>query len=157
MIGEDPAGIPNNLVPHISQVAIGKLEQLSVFGSDYPTPDGTGIRDYLHVTDLARGHLAALDYLGDNSGLLTVNLGTGRGQSVLDMIHAFEAASGRKIPYRFAPRRPGDVAACYTDPSFARHTLGWEAKLGVEAMCADGWKWQCWAAENLDPNVDSDA
>ncbi len=152
IIGEDPAGIPNNLVPYISQVAIGKLEQLSVFGNDYPTPDGTGIRDYLHVTDLARGHIAALDFLNDNTGVLTVNLGTGRGQSVLEMIHAFEAASGKTIPYRFAPRRPGDVAACYTDPSFARRALGWEAKLGVEAMCADGWKWQCWAAENLDKN-----
>ena len=154
IIGEDPAGIPNNLVPYISQVAIGKLKQLSVFGNDYPTPDGTGIRDYLHVTDLARGHIAALDFLNDNTGLLTVNLGTGRGQSVLDMIHAFEAASGRKIPYRFAPRRPGDVAACYTDPTFARHALGWEAKLDVEAMCADGWKWQCWAAENLGQDND---
>jgi UDP-glucose 4-epimerase len=149
IIGEDPAGIPNNLVPFISQVAIGRLKQLSVFGNDYPTPDGTGIRDYLHVTDLATGHIAALDFLNDNRGVLTVNLGTGRGQSVLEMIHAFEAASGREIPYQFVPRRPGDIAECYTDPSFAKRVLDWEARLGVEAMCADGWKWQRWAAENL--------
>ena len=156
IIGEDPAGIPNNLVPYISQVAIGQLKQLSVFGNDYPTPDGTGVRDYLHVTDLARGHIAALEFLNNNSGILTVNLGTGRGNSVLEMIHAFETASGRKIPYEFVPRRPGDVAACYTDPSFAKRTLGWEAHLGVEAMCADGWKWQCWAAENLRPQEHDD-
>jgi len=149
ILGEDPAGIPNNLVPYIAQVAIGKLKQLSIFGNDYPTPDGTGVRDYLHVTDLARGHIAALNFLNNNKGPLTVNLGTGRGYSVLDMIRAFEAASGKKIPYRFAPRRPGDIAVCYTDPSFAKRTLGWEAQLGVDAMCADGWKWQCWASENL--------
>ena len=149
IIGEDPAGIPNNLVPYVSQVAVGRLEELSVYGNDYPTPDGTGVRDYLHVTDLAQGHIAALNFLADNDGLLTVNLGTGRGHSVLEMIRAFEAASGRKIPYRFVARRPGDVAQCFTDPSFAKRTLGWEAQLSIADMCADTWKWQCWAADNL--------
>ena len=149
IIGEDPAGIPNNLVPYISQVAIGRLKELSIFGDDYPTPDGTGIRDYLHVTDLARGHIAALDFLERNSGVLTVNLGTGRGHSVLEMVRAFASAYGKQIPYRIVPRRPGDIAACYTDPSFAKHALGWEAKLGVDAICNDAWKWQRWAEEHL--------
>ena len=149
IIGEDPADIPNNLVPYIAQVAIGKLKVLSVYGNDYPTPDGTGIRDYLHVTDLAGAHVAALNYLERNQGVLTVNLGTGRGHSVLEMVKAFSDASGKAVPFRVVPRRPGDVAICYTDPSFAKRTLGWEAKLGIEAMCMDTWRWQCWAAENL--------
>jgi UDP-glucose 4-epimerase len=149
IIGEDPAGTPNNLVPYMSQVAIGQLKELSVFGSDYPTEDGTGVRDYLHVMDLARGHIAALDYLEENRGVLTVNLGTGRGHSVFEMIRAYSAASGKVIPYRVVPRRPGDVAACYADPSFAKRTLGWNAKLGIDAMCKDSWRWQCWAAANL--------
>jgi len=141
-IGEDPAGIPNNLMPYVSQVAVGKLEQLSVFGNDYPTPDGTGVRDYIHVMDLARGHLAALNAMGDSSGVRTYNLGTGRGYSVLEMIDAFERASGRPVPYRIAPRRPGDVAACYADPSLAAAELGWRAELGIDAMCRDAWRWQ---------------
>jgi UDP-glucose 4-epimerase len=149
IIGEDPAGIPNNLVPFISRVAIGQLNELSVFGNDYPTEDGTGVRDYVHVTDLARGHIAALDYLRQNRGVLTVNLGTGRGHSVLEMIRAFSAASGKTIPYRTVRRRPGDVAKCYADPSVAKQLLGWEATLGIDAMCQDSWRWQCWAAKNL--------
>ena len=149
IIGEDPADTPNNLVPYISQVAIGQLNELSVYGNDYPTPDGTGIRDFLHVTDLAGAHVAALNYLERHRGVLTVNLGTGRGHSVLEMVKAFSDASGKAVPFRVVPRRPGDVAICYTDPSFAKRTLGWEAKLGIEAMCMDTWRWQCWAAENL--------
>lgn len=142
-IGEDPNGIPNNLLPFISQVAVGKLKQLRVFGNDYPTPDGTGVRDYIHVVDLALGHLAALRRLMEHPGeLLTVNLGTGRGYSVLEMVRAFEKASGRPVPYEIAPRRAGDVATCYADPSLARELLGWEAKRGVEQMCADAWRWQ---------------
>ncbi len=148
-IGEDPNGIPNNLVPYIAQVAAGKLPCLSVFGGDYPTPDGTGVRDYIHVVDLAKGHLAALDALeAGDGGVLTVNLGTGRGYSVLEMVRAFEAASGRTIPYRIAPRRPGDVAQCYADPTLAASTLGWRAEFGIDAMCADAWRWQQWAAKN---------
>ena len=149
LIGEDPNGIPNNLMPYVAQVAVGKLEELPVFGSDYPTPDGTGVRDYIHVVDLARGHLAALDALGQRAGVLTVNLGTGRGYSVLEMVKAFAAASGRPVPYRIMPRRAGDVAQCYADPTLARELLGWRAELGVEAMCADTWRWQRWAADNL--------
>jgi UDP-glucose 4-epimerase len=145
LIGESPGGIPNNLMPYISQVAAGKLEALSVFGDDYPTPDGTGVRDYIHVVDLARGHLAALDYLGKSAGVITVNLGTGEGYSVLDMVHAFERASGVKIPYRIVGRRAGDIAACYTDPQLARTLLGWWAELGLERMCRDTWRWQQWA------------
>jgi len=141
-IGEDPAGIPNNLMPYIAQVAVGRLPELSVFGNDYPTPDGTGVRDYIHVVDLALGHLKALDRLGQGPGCSTWNLGTGRGYSVLEMIAAFEAASGRKVPHRIAPRRPGDVAACYADPSRARAELGWAASLGGDRMCADTWRWQ---------------
>lgn len=148
-IGEDPNGIPNNLMPYIAQVAVGKLKELPVFGSDYPTPDGTGVRDYTHVVDLARGHLAALDALGQRTGVLTINLGTGRGYSVLEMVKAFAAASGRPVPYRIMPRRPGDIAQCYADPARARELLGWRAELGIEAMCADTWRWQQWAAENL--------
>jgi UDP-glucose 4-epimerase len=145
-IGEDPNGIPNNLMPYITQVAIGKLPQLQVFGDDYPTPDGTGVRDYIHVVDLARGHLAALKALEDKPGVLTVNLGTGQGYSVLDVIHAFERASGRAVPYRIVARRPGDVAQCYADASLAESLLGWRAERGIEAMCRDSWHWQEWAA-----------
>ncbi len=141
-IGEDPGGIPNNLLPFVAQVAVGRLPQLQVFGDDYPTPDGTGVRDYIHVVDLARGHLAALRWLAANSGVLTVNLGTGRGYSVLDMVRAFARASGREIPYRVGPRRPGDIAACFADPSLAQELLGWRAELGIEAMCQDSWRWQ---------------
>ncbi len=145
-LGEDPNGIPNNLMPYIAQVAVGKLAQLSVFGNDYPTPDGTGVRDYIHVVDLAQGHLAALSALSAQSGLLTVNLGTGRGYSVLEMIQAFERASGQRVPYRIAPRRAGDIAQCYADPTAARQQLGWQAQRGIDEMCADTWRWQQWAA-----------
>jgi UDP-glucose 4-epimerase len=148
-LGEDPNGIPNNLMPFVSQVAVGKLQQLSVFGNDYPTPDGTGVRDYIHVVDLALGHLAALGTLSKQPGLLTVNLGTGHGYSVLDMVRAFEQASGRPVPYRIAPRRPGDIAQCYADPALAAKLLGWKAERGIQAMCADSWRWQQWAADNL--------
>jgi UDP-glucose 4-epimerase len=141
-IGEDPSGIPNNLMPYISQVAVGKREALQVFGSDYPTPDGTGVRDYIHVVDLALGHLAALQYLERTPGLLTCNLGTGRGYSVLEMAAAFEAACGKPIPYRLVERRPGDVATCYADPELARVRLGWHAERGLEEMVADTWRWQ---------------
>ncbi|NBC48330.1 MAG: UDP-glucose 4-epimerase GalE [Gammaproteobacteria bacterium] len=141
-IGEDPNGIPNNLMPFVAQVAIGKREALQVFGDDYPTPDGTGVRDYIHVVDLALGHLAALEALSDSPGLITCNLGTGRGYSVLEMVRAFEAASGCQIPYRIVGRRPGDIAACYADPSYARERLGWQAERGLEQMVADVWRWQ---------------
>ncbi len=141
-IGEDPNGVPNNLLPYITQVAIGKLAQLAVFGDDYPTPDGTGVRDYLHVVDLAVGHLKALEKLKTNHGLLTYNLGTGQGYSVLEIIAAFEKASGKKIPYRIVARRPGDVAAVYADPSKAERELGWRAERGLAEMCADAWNWQ---------------
>lgn len=141
-IGEDPNGIPNNLLPYISQVAIGRLKQLQVFGTDYPTADGTGVRDYIHVVDLARGHAAALDKLGANPGLVVYNLGTGRGYSVLEMIAAFEKASGHPVSYRIAPRRPGDIAVCYADPAKASLELGWSASLGIEEMCRDAWRWQ---------------
>ncbi len=150
ILGEDPNDIPNNLMPYISQVAVGKLAQLSVFGNDYPTPDGTGVRDYIHVVDLARGHRAALQALSEQSGgVLTVNLGTGKGYSVLDVISAFERASGRPVPYRIAPRRDGDVAQCYADPSLANELLGWHAERDLETMCRDAWRWQQWAAANL--------
>jgi UDP-glucose 4-epimerase len=152
MIGEDPNGIPNNLVPYIAQVAAGKLDELPVYGDDYPTPDGTGVRDYIHVVDLAGGHLAALAALGalrDNAGVLTVNLGTGRGYSVLEMVRAFAAASGKPVPHRVVARRPGDIALCYADPALARTLLGWQARHDLDAMCADTWRWQRWAAENL--------
>jgi UDP-glucose 4-epimerase len=141
-IGEDPRGIPNNLMPFVAQVAIGRREQLQVFGGDYDTPDGTGVRDYIHVVDLAEGHLAALRHLLDGGETLTVNLGTGRGHSVLDVVKAYERASGRPVPYRIVPRRPGDVAACYADPALARSRLGWAAQLDLERMCADSWRWQ---------------
>lgn len=142
MIGEDPNGIPNNLMPFIAQVASGRREHLNIWGDDYSTPDGTGVRDYIHVTDLALGHLAALQALQDKDGVLTVNLGTGQGHSVLEMVSAFEAASGKKIPYRIAPRRPGDIGACYADPALAAKLLGWRAELGIDAMCRDAWRWQ---------------
>jgi UDP-glucose 4-epimerase len=149
LIGEDPNGIPNNLMPYIAQVALGTLKELPVYGSDYPTPDGTGVRDYIHVVDLARGHLAALTALRTHSGVMTVNLGTGRGYSVLEMVHAFAAVSGKPVPYRIVERRQGDIAQCYADPTFARKLLGWQAQLGIDAMCADAWRWQQWAGENL--------
>lgn len=142
LIGEDPSGIPNNLMPYIAQVAAGRLRELRIFGSDYPTPDGTGIRDYVHVVDLARGHIAALNALEGRPGVLTANLGTGQGYSVLQMVEAFSAASGKAVPYRLAPRRAGDVAQCYADPSYAREALGWQAQLGLTDMCADTWRWQ---------------
>lgn len=148
-IGEDPNDIPNNLMPYIAQVAAGKLEKLPVYGNDYPTPDGTGIRDYIHVGDLAKGHFAALEALNKQPGVLTVNLGTGHGYSVLEMVRAFEAASGKKVPYRIVERRSGDIAECYADPSLALEKLGWRAELGIEAMCADTWRWQQWATQNL--------
>lgn len=148
-IGEDPNDVPNNLMPYVSQVAVGKLKQLSVFGNDYATPDGTGVRDYIHVVDLALGHLAALHALAGQTGVLTVNLGTGRGYSVLEMVRAFEQASGRPVPYRIAPRRPGDIAQCFADPSLAQSALGWRAERGIESMCADTWRWQQWAAREL--------
>ena len=163
-IGEDPKGIPNNLLPYVAQVAVGKLESVGVFGDDYPTPDGTGVRDYIHVVDLARGHVAALDWMagrvgtgepmglgsvagepaadGSRRGVGIFNLGTGKGYSVLDVVHAYEKACGKTLPYVIDPRRPGDIAACYADPAKARAELGWEAQLGIEEMCASSWKWQ---------------
>ncbi len=141
-IGEDPAGIPNNLVPYIAQVAVGKLKQVSVFGDDYNTPDGTGVRDYIHVVDLAAGHVAAIHKLEQKPGLVIYNLGTGHGYSVLDVIHAYEKACGKTLPYVIAPRRPGDIAACYADPAKAKNELGWQAKYGIEEMCRDSWNWQ---------------
>jgi UDP-glucose 4-epimerase len=141
-IGENPNGIPNNLLPYVSQVAVGKLEKLGVFGGDYETPDGTGVRDYIHVVDLAVGHVLALDKLAQNPGVVTYNLGTGIGYSVLDIVKAFELASGKTIAYEVVDRRPGDIAACYADPALAKAELGWEAKRGLEEMCADGWRWQ---------------
>jgi len=141
-IGEDPNGIPSNLMPYIAQVAVGRRDCLSIFGRDYATQDGTGVRDYIHVVDLAKGHLAALDYLEKKSGLLTVNLGTGQGLSVLDMVNAFETASGIQIPYQIIERRQGDIACCYADPTLAAEVLGWRAELGVDAMCNDAWRWQ---------------
>ena len=142
LIGESPNGIPNNLMPYITQVAVGQRASLSVFGGDYPTPDGTGVRDYIHVVDLADGHVKTLDKLATGSGLLTYNLGTGRGNSVLEMVRAFEQASGRKVPYQIVDRRPGDIAACYADPAVAESELGWKATRGVDQMCADSWRWQ---------------
>lgn len=143
-IGEDPNDIPNNLMPFISQVAVGRREQLSVFGSDYDTHDGTGVRDYIHVVDLAKGHVKALEALQAKTAgeVLTVNLGTGTGYSVLDMVKAFEKASGQPISYALVDRRPGDIAACYADPAYAREAIGWEAEYGVDEMCADTWRWQ---------------
>jgi len=141
-IGEDPKGIPNNLFPYISQVAVGKLKELSVYGNDYPTPDGTGVRDYIHVVDLAAGHLKALEKIKGKSGLSVYNLGTGRGYSVLEAIAAFAKSSGKKIPYKIVGRRPGDIPACYADPAKANRELNWKASRGLEEMCADAWRWQ---------------
>ena len=142
LIGEDPAGIPNNLMPYISQVATGTRQELNVFGDDYPTPDGTGVRDYIHVMDLAEGHVAALNALVEHGRSFTVNLGTGQGYSVLDVVKAFERASGRKVPYRIAPRRVGDVAQCYADPTLAKEVIGWQATRSLDEMCVDTWRWQ---------------
>lgn len=142
LIGEDPKGIPNNLLPYISQVAIGKREALAVFGDDYPTVDGTGVRDYIHVVDLARGHLLALQALAERTGVNVWNLGTGNGYSVLQMVKAFEQASGRPVPYRIEPRRAGDIAECWADPSRAREELGWQAERGLDVMMRDAWRWQ---------------
>ena len=141
-IGEDPAGIPNNLLPYVAQVAVGRLKELSVFGNDYPTPDGTGIRDYIHVVDLAIGHLRAIEKLAEKPGFKVYNLGTGNGYSVLQIVRAFEAASGRKVPYVIKPRRPGDIAECWADPALAAKELHWKAERGIEQMCADLWRWQ---------------
>ncbi|MBP5987512.1 MAG: UDP-glucose 4-epimerase GalE [Azonexus sp.] len=141
LIGEDPQGTPNNLMPFVAQVAVGRREQLKIWGDDYPTPDGTGVRDYIHVVDLAIGHLKALARLSEPQ-CFEVNLGTGTGYSVLDVVKAFEKASGRPVPYELAPRRPGDVASCYADPAFAAELLGWRAERGIEAMCVDAWRWQ---------------
>ena len=141
-IGEDPRGTPNNLMPYVAQVAVGRLPRLQVYGHDYPTPDGTGVRDYIHVMDLAEGHMAALRRLFEAPGSFTVNLGTGLGHSVLEVVKAYELASGRPVPFDLVPRRPGDVAACYADPLRASELLGWQAQRGLEAMCADSWRWQ---------------
>lgn len=141
-IGEDPQGIPNNLMPYISQVAVGKLEKLSVFGDDYDTHDGTGVRDYIHVVDLAKGHVCAIEYASTHKGAEVINLGTGTGYSVLDMVKAFEKATGKNVPYKIAPRRAGDIAECYADPAKAKALLGWEAKHSLEDMCKDSWTWQ---------------
>ncbi len=147
LIGEDPNGIPNNLVPYIAKVAVGKLEKVHVFGNDYNTPDGTGVRDYIHVVDLARGHVAELKKLSTNCGLFICNLGTGHGYSVLDVIKAYSKACGKELPYVIDPRRPGDIAECYADPTKAREELGWEAQYGIEEMCASSYKWQ-----SMNPN-----
>ena len=143
LIGEDPKGIPNNLVPYVAQVAIGKLKCLGVFGNDYDTPDGTGVRDYIHVVDLAKGHVAAIKKVEKTEpGVLIYNLGTGKGYSVLDVVHAFEKACGKEIPYEIKPRRAGDIATCYADPTKAKKELGWVAEYGIEEMCEDSWRWQ---------------
>ncbi len=147
LIGEDPRGIPNNLMPYVTQVAVGKRARLQVFGNDYDTPDGTGVRDYIHVTDLAAGHVAALRYLLDSKRSITVNLGTGRGYSVLELVGAFERASGRSVPYDIVARRPGDIDACYADATLAREALGWQGQRDIDAMCVDSWRWQ-----RLNPN-----
>ncbi|MCU0836735.1 MAG: UDP-glucose 4-epimerase GalE [Chromatiaceae bacterium] len=154
-IGEDPNGIPNNLMPYVSQVAVGKLPRLRVFGNDYPTPDGTGVRDYIHVVDLARGHLKALERLARGVGVITCNLGTGRGYSVLEMVSAFEAASGRPVPYEIVARRPGDIAACYADPTLAKDLLGWSAELGITEMVRDAWRWQSQNPNGYEPAQDA--
>jgi UDP-glucose 4-epimerase len=149
LIGENPSGIPNNLMPFVAQVAVGRRAELAVFGSDYPTPDGTGLRDYIHVVDLALGHLAALSALARREGVTTVNLGTGTPLSVLDMVHAFEKACGKPIPYKLADRRPGDVPAYWAEPALAEKLLAWKAARGVDAMCADTWKWQSMNPQGL--------
>ena len=141
-IGENPRGVPNNLMPFVAQTAVGKREQLSVFGDDYDTPDGTGVRDYIHVVDLANGHLKALDRIESFTEMMTINLGTGRGYSVLEMVKAFERASGKRVPYLIAPRRAGDIATCYADPSYAKEVLDWEATRDIDDMCRDAWRWE---------------
>ncbi|PEC11149.1 UDP-glucose 4-epimerase GalE [Bacillus toyonensis] len=141
-IGEDPNGIPNNLMPYVTQVAVGKLKELNIFGNDYPTKDGTGVRDYIHVVDLAKGHVKALEKVLETTGIDAYNLGTGKGYSVLEMVNAFEKISGKKIPYKIIGRRPGDVAICFADVSKAKRELGWEAEYGLEEMCLDSWRWQ---------------
>lgn len=147
LIGEDPKGIPNNLLPYVAQVAIGKLKCVGVFGNDYDTPDGTGVRDYIHVVDLAKGHVKAINKIKENPGVKIYNLGTGNGYSVLDVIRAFSKACGHDVPYEIKPRRAGDIATCYADASLAKKELGWEAEYGIEEMCADSWKWQ-----SMNPN-----
>lgn len=142
LMGEDPNGLPENLLPYISRVAVGKLERLSIYGNDYPTPDGTGVRDYIHVVDLAKGHIAAVNYISQHTGINAWNLGTGVGYSVLEMIRAFEDASGCTIPYTLSPRRQGDIAQCWSDPSKALHDLGWKAERGLKEMMEDTWRWQ---------------
>ena len=142
MIGEDPKGIPNNLLPYVAQVAIGKLECVGVFGDDYDTPDGTGVRDYIHVVDLAKGHVKALNKIKEKAGVKVYNLGTGNGYSVLDVIHAFEKACGHEIPYQIKPRREGDIATCYSKCDLAKEELGWQAQYNLDDMCASSWKWQ---------------
>lgn len=142
LIGEDPGGTPNNLMPYISQVAVGRRKKLHIFGGDYPTPDGTGVRDYIHVADLASGHIAALDWLQQHKGVHTFNLGTGQGKSVLEVVRAFEAVNGKHVPYRIVERRPGDIAQCYADVSRAERELGWKAQRGITEMCRDAWNWQ---------------
>ncbi len=152
LIGEDPRGTPNNLMPYVAQVAVGRRQRLQVFGNDYATPDGTGVRDYIHVLDLAEGHVAALRVLLDKPGSFTVNLGTGRGYSVLELVKAYEAASGRAVPYEIVARRPGDVAACYADPALARELLGWQARHELARMCEDSWRWQSLNPQGFGPN-----
>ena len=147
LIGEDPNGIPNNLCPYIAKVAVGKLPVVHVYGNDYPTPDGTGVRDYIHVVDLARGHVAAIKKLQTGCGLFICNLGTGKGYSVMDVLHAYEKACGKTLPYVVDPRRPGDIAECYADPQKAFDEMGWKAQRGIEDMCASSWKWQ-----SMNPN-----
>ena len=147
LIGEDPKGIPNNLVPYVAKVAVGQLDHINVFGDDYPTPDGTGVRDYIHVVDLARGHVSALNYMRGKHGVHVFNLGTGHGYSVLDVIHAFERACGKELPYEICPRRDGDIAETYCDASKAKEFMGWEAQYDINDMCAHSWKWQ-----SMNPN-----
>jgi UDP-glucose 4-epimerase len=147
LIGEDPMGVPNNLMPYVTQVAVGKRDHLSVYGGDWPTHDGTGVRDYIHVVDLAKGHVKALDYLLSGRGSLTVNLGAGKGYSVLDLVKAFEQASGKEIPYKIVDRRQGDIAAFYADASMAKEKLNWEVKYDLQRMCEDSWRWQ-----SMNPN-----
>lgn len=154
-IGEDPNGPPNNLMPYISQVAVGKREYLNIFGGDYPTTDGTGVRDYIHVDDLASGHLSALIALERTRGLITANLGTGQGYSVLQVVQAFETVCGRALPYRIAPRRAGDIAACWADPTFAREMLGWHARKDLQAMCMDSWHWQQLNPDGYPPKIEN--
>jgi UDP-glucose 4-epimerase len=152
LIGEDPRGTPNNLMPYVAQVAVGRRDKLAVFGNDYPTPDGTGVRDYIHVLDLAEGHVAALKRLLDQPGSFTVNLGTGQGYSVLELVRAYEKASGRAVAYEIVARRPGDVAACWADPAMARQLLGWQARLDLARMCDDSWRWQSLNPQGFQPN-----